>query len=59
MFLPRRQASQRFDDSLTFRPPLRLIICRLLIEFLRVVLPSALNFAAMFVMALTLFSSIR
>ena len=44
IFLPRRQASDKFDESLTFRPPPRLVACRLAIEFLRVVLPSALNF---------------
>ena len=47
----RRQASAKFDESLTFRPPLRLVICRLVIEGLRVVLPSTLSFAAMFLIA--------
>jgi non-ribosomal peptide synthetase-like protein len=53
IFLPRRQVSEKFDESLTFRPPLRLVLCRLLIEFLRVVLPSTLNYVAMFLMVLT------
>jgi non-ribosomal peptide synthetase-like protein len=42
IFLPRRQASQKFDESLTFRPPVRLVACRLAIEFFRVTLPSVL-----------------
>jgi non-ribosomal peptide synthetase-like protein len=42
IFLPRRQASQKFDESVTFRPPARLVACRLSIEFFRVVLPSVL-----------------
>jgi non-ribosomal peptide synthetase-like protein len=54
IFLPRRQASARFDESVTFRPSARLVACRLAIEFLRVVLPSALSFAAMFLMVLTI-----
>ncbi len=52
IFLPRRQASAKFDDSLTYRPRPRLVVCRLAIESLRVVLPSALSFAAMFLIAL-------
>jgi non-ribosomal peptide synthetase-like protein len=52
IFLPRRQASEKFDESLTFRPPLRLVLCRLIVEFLRVVLPATLNFVALFLMAL-------
>jgi len=54
IFLPRRQASARFDESLTFRPPPRLVACRLAIEFFRVVLPSALSFAAMFLIVLAI-----
>ena len=42
IFLPRRQASDKFDESVTFRPPVRLVMCRLAIEFLRVMLPSVL-----------------
>ncbi len=52
IFLPRRQASQHFDEAFTFRPPLRLVACRLVIEFLRVVLPSTLTFAGFFLLAL-------
>ena len=51
IYLPRRQASARFDESRTYRPPARLVAARLAIESLRVVLPSALNFAAMFLIA--------
>jgi non-ribosomal peptide synthetase-like protein len=54
IYLPRRQASARFDESRTYRPPVRLVLCRLAIEFCRVVLPSALNFVAMFLMALAI-----
>jgi non-ribosomal peptide synthetase-like protein len=42
IFLPRRQPSAKFDDSVTFRPPTRLIACRLAIEFFRLFLPSVL-----------------
>jgi non-ribosomal peptide synthetase-like protein len=42
IFLPRRQKSDSFDETLTFRPPTRLVICRLAIEFLRVILPPTL-----------------
>lgn len=42
MFLPRRQASQTFDERLTFRPSASLIAGRLAIEFFRVVLPASL-----------------
>jgi non-ribosomal peptide synthetase-like protein len=52
IFLPRRQASAKFDESRTYRPTTRLIVCRLAIEFLRILLPAALNFVAMFLIAL-------
>jgi non-ribosomal peptide synthetase-like protein len=42
IFLPRRQESAKFDDSVTFRPPARLIGCRLTIEFFRVFSPAVL-----------------
>ncbi len=42
IFLPRRQESAKFDDSVTFNPPARLVACRLAIEFFRVTLPSVL-----------------
>jgi non-ribosomal peptide synthetase-like protein len=42
IFLPRRQVSEKFDESVTFNPSARLVACRLSIEFLRVVLPSVL-----------------
>jgi len=54
IFLPRRQASEKFDESLTYRPPFRLVVCRLAIEFLRVVLPSTLGFVAMLLLALSM-----
>jgi non-ribosomal peptide synthetase-like protein len=54
IFLPRRQASEKFDESLTYRPPARLVAGRLAIEFLRVMLPSTLSFVAMFLFALTI-----
>jgi non-ribosomal peptide synthetase-like protein len=51
IFLPRRQASEKFDESLTYNPPVWLIACRLAIEFFRVILPSTLTLAAMFLFA--------
>jgi non-ribosomal peptide synthetase-like protein len=42
IFLPRRQNSGKFDESVTYRPTARLVACRLAIEFLRVTLPSVL-----------------
>jgi non-ribosomal peptide synthetase-like protein len=42
IFLPRRLAIDKFDESVTFRPAARLVACRLAIEFFRVVLPSVL-----------------
>jgi non-ribosomal peptide synthetase-like protein len=53
IFLPRRQASAKFDESRTYRPTFPLLVCRLAIEFLRVVGPSTLTFAAMFLMAVS------
>jgi non-ribosomal peptide synthetase-like protein len=54
IYLPRRQASAAFDESRTFLPPARLVMARLAIEFFRVVLPSTLSFAAMFLIALSI-----
>jgi non-ribosomal peptide synthetase-like protein len=42
LFLPRREESARFEDSLTFRPPARRVACRLTLEFFRVMLPTIL-----------------
>ena len=42
IFLPKRQASGNFAESLTFRPAARLVAYRLAVEFLRVILPPAL-----------------
>ena len=41
-FLPRRQASQHFAESLTYKPPVRLVAYRLFVEFFRVVMPASL-----------------
>jgi non-ribosomal peptide synthetase-like protein len=54
IFLPRRQASAAFDEKLTYRPPARLVACRLAIEALRVVLPSSLGIAGVFLIALAI-----
>ena len=40
--LPRRQCSQRFDDSLTYTPSRSLYLKRLGYEFFRIILPGAL-----------------
>jgi non-ribosomal peptide synthetase-like protein len=45
IFLPRRQASQCFAESLTYKPPARLVAYRLFVEFFRVVLPASLLYA--------------
>jgi non-ribosomal peptide synthetase-like protein len=45
IFLPRRQASQRFAESLTYKPPVRLVAYRLFVEFFRVILPASLFYA--------------
>ena len=50
MFLPRRQESQPFDETVTFRPSGALVACRLAIEFFRVILPATLlNLAGLLV----------
>ncbi len=45
IFLPRRQLSAQFDESVTYRPSAGMVACRLAIEFLRVVLPATFTFA--------------
>jgi ABC-type polysaccharide/polyol phosphate transport system ATPase subunit len=40
--LSKRQVSEKFDEGLTYRPPARLVACRLAIEFFRVTLPAVL-----------------
>ena len=45
IFLPHRQASQSFADSLTYRPSVLLVAYRLFIEFFRVILPASLFYA--------------
>jgi non-ribosomal peptide synthetase-like protein len=52
MFLPRRQPSEKFDEEVTYRPPARLVACRLAIEFVRVVLPPTLMYTLFFLYAL-------
>jgi non-ribosomal peptide synthetase-like protein len=52
IFLPRRQPSAKFDEEVTFRPPPRLVACRLAIEFVRVILPPTLMYALFFLYAL-------
>jgi non-ribosomal peptide synthetase-like protein len=47
IFLPRRQDSGKFDESVTFHPPARLVAGRLAVEYLRVTLPAALGYAAL------------
>jgi non-ribosomal peptide synthetase-like protein len=42
IFLPPRQASQRFGDELTYRPRPSLVVWRLAIEFFRVTLPATI-----------------
>ncbi len=46
IFLPRRQESRAFDESVTFRPSRRLVACRLAVEALRVIGPATLMYAA-------------
>ena len=41
-YLPRRQLSQIFDESLTYIPPRELYIKRLIYEFFRIILPPTL-----------------
>ncbi|MBW4590337.1 amino acid adenylation domain-containing protein [Aetokthonos hydrillicola Thurmond2011] len=44
IFLPHRQKSQVFDETVTFRPPVKLVAYRLGMEFLRIVLPLTLTY---------------
>jgi len=55
LFLPRRQASEKFDENVTYRPPARLVVCRLAIEFVRIVLPPTLMFSLFFLYAVVSF----
>jgi non-ribosomal peptide synthetase-like protein len=48
IFLPRRQASQKFDEAKTFTPPASVVAGRLAIEFVRIVLPPALMYVMFF-----------
>ena len=45
IFLPRRQPSRNFAESLTYKPPFRLVAYRLFVEFFRVVMPASLFYA--------------
>jgi non-ribosomal peptide synthetase-like protein len=42
MYLPRRQSCEGFGESVTYRPPARLVAYRYFVEFFRIVLPPAL-----------------
>ena len=44
IFLPRRQKIEGFDETVTFRPPAKLVAYRLVMEFLRIVLPPTLTY---------------
>ena len=44
IFLPRRQKSEGFDETVTFRPPPKLVAYRLVMESLRIVLPATLTY---------------
>lgn len=44
IFLPKREKVSAFSDKQKFYPPKKLIITRLMIEFIRIILPSTLNF---------------
>ncbi len=59
LFLPRRQASEKFDENVTYRPPARLVTCRLAIEFVRIVLPPMLMFSLFFLYAVVSFELSR
>ncbi len=45
IFLPRRQASQSFAETLTYKPARRLVAYRLFVEFFRVMLPATFFYA--------------
>jgi non-ribosomal peptide synthetase-like protein len=45
IFLPQREIVGRFDESVTYRPPRRLVAARLTIELLRILFPVACGFA--------------
>lgn len=48
VFLPRREISVGFSDKETFNPPTKLYCLRLLIEFIRILLPTAFSFIVLF-----------
>ncbi|AGA28101.1 Pls/PosA family non-ribosomal peptide synthetase [Singulisphaera acidiphila] len=49
IFLPRRQDSGDFEESVTYRPPLRLVAGRLAVECVRIVLPATLMYLAILI----------
>ncbi|WP_254053915.1 Pls/PosA family non-ribosomal peptide synthetase [Singulisphaera sp. GP187] len=49
IFLPRRQESGHFEESVTYRPPPRLVAGRLAVESVRVVLPATLMYLALLI----------
>lgn len=48
VFLPKRELFVGFSDQQTYNPPKKLYCLRLLIEFFRIILPSAFSFIALF-----------
>jgi non-ribosomal peptide synthetase-like protein len=52
IFLPRRQVLEGFDESVTYRPPARLVALRLAVEFVRVISPATIFFLALVLFAL-------
>jgi non-ribosomal peptide synthetase-like protein len=59
IFLPRRQESAKFDESVTFQPPARLYALRLTIELFRLLVPSVLGYALLFTGALAFLGLVR
>ncbi len=57
IYLPRRQESQTFDESLTFRPSLRTVACRGAIECGRIIGPTTLTFVG-FICGFWLFQAV-
>ena len=54
MHLPQRQSSGSFSESQTFRPPRKLVVHRLVIEFFRATLPASLLGATAYLYLLVL-----
>lgn len=43
MILPKRQQSQKFEDKLTYEPPVHMVILRGVVEFFKITMPPALT----------------